>query len=173
MKRKNDAYLERLNFHFAPSSTERQGVFIVHPDAGEFGTEVYPRSSGVKGVHFIVGKHPTTFRPQLLFVKFDLDIFTEIEAASWWSMHGSKYKDPLFFEHSARHGRRSDAPQQKRDANVASDEAVSSDEENENEHENEFASENSLPSNTISARVTVQPKPRARAQSATATSILL
>eukprot|EP00163_Fabomonas_tropica_P015285 TRINITY_DN2797_c0_g1_i2.p1 TRINITY_DN2797_c0_g1~~TRINITY_DN2797_c0_g1_i2.p1 ORF type:complete len:799 (+),score=176.77 TRINITY_DN2797_c0_g1_i2:162-2558(+) len=98
ISRRDAAYLRKLNFHFAPQSTDRQGIFVVSPNASEYGVHIFPLSSETKGVHFVVGKSATQTKTELLFVKFDRAFFSEVEAATWWALHGRRYIGNSYFE---------------------------------------------------------------------------
>lgn len=95
---RNADYLKRLGFSFSRTSTERQGVFVVEPNAGIFGTDVFPRSCETRGVHFRVGRHPRTAEQVLLYVFFDRSRFSEVEAATFWNLHGKKFLEKGYFD---------------------------------------------------------------------------
>ncbi len=81
-------------FQFDPNSTAKTGKVTVK-DPGAFDKSTFFRQKGkTLGVSYLMGKNTQTGNTEALTVYFDKKLFTEEEAAKWWTKNGDRFIKP-------------------------------------------------------------------------------
>lgn len=81
-------------FQFDSDSSAKQGkVTVKDPALFEKGT-IFRQKGKVAGVSYLMGKNTQTSNTEAQAIYFDKKLFTETEAAKWWTKNGDKFTKP-------------------------------------------------------------------------------